>query len=154
VPADDAAGGDGCKGVRHGVYAHSAWQYGGRNVQRDEHCAILRVGKSRAVVEGRIFIPAAGLQNLEALCFERAASLKGQVHNQITFANALRAACAGVSAAVRGIENDDVESGSLWLRRRARGVGWSGNRRAGLLCWGGSDRRGLRRLCLRNKKWK
>src|SRR6202040_3753536 len=60
---------------------------------------------------------------------------------------ALRAASAGIGAAVGGIEHDDVECGSLGLGWRNGGVGRSRNWRAGLL-------RGLRRLGLRNKKWK
>ncbi len=46
-------------------------------MQGDEHRAVLRVGEGRAVVEGRIFISGARLQDLKALCLESSANLKG-----------------------------------------------------------------------------
>ncbi len=115
-------------------------------MQTDEHRAVLRIGQGGTVIERRIFIAAARLQDLEALRFEGAANLKGQVEDQIAFANALRTAGAGVGAAVGGVEHDDAEPGSLRLRWRNRGVRRSQNRRGGLLRGRRSGRRGLWRL--------
>ena len=80
----------------------------------------MSVGDGAAVVEGRIFVGEAGLDNLEAAGFEGAADLCGELQNDFGFADAAGAARAGVGAAVGGVE-DDVQ-----MLRPGRGAGGCG----------------------------
>jgi len=95
VPADYATSGHGCKSIRHGVNGEPYRAIPSKKYaesQRPRRVARWRAWSDRRKMD---FIAAASLQDLEALCFESAAHLKGQIQEQIAFANALRAASAG-----------------------------------------------------------
>src|SRR5262245_1717781 len=87
-------------------------------MQRYKHGAALCVGQSRAVIKGRIFVSGARLEHLKSLGLESAAYLKGQIQHQLALANPLCSTRSWIRSAVSGIEHNNIQPGSLRLRRR------------------------------------
>src|SRR5262249_57544197 len=108
--------------------------WGGGNREGQEPRAGGGDGGCRRVVKGGVIVPAACLQHLNPLCFERPPYQEGQIEDQIALADALCPARPGIGSAVRGVEDHDVQAGSFGGRRRDGREGRGLDRSPGVLC--------------------
>ena len=76
-------------------------------MQRNENGIAQTIDHSGAVVGRGILIALARQQNAKALGLEGDAEDTGEVQHKLTFDRAGRASCAGIRAAVRGIDHHD-----------------------------------------------